>query len=136
MGVSIFVGRQRFEIGSSAFLKAWFSTIYKRLEHEQWGSRFPVIMRRFYGGSLPHDQATAALAELRQIQKGLEELSPDLVVWDFENPLAQPPWGRNISPHIVSLGNYFVTSDGKDLFATLVKVFSEAKEKRTDVTIG
>ena len=57
-------------------------------------------------------------------------------MWDFENRKARPPWGDGISPHIVSLGNYFVTSDGKDLFEVLANTFAEAAMAKQDVVVS
>jgi hypothetical protein len=75
------VGDKRFEIGTSSFLKAWFSTIYIRLEKEDWGSVFPTIMREFYGGSLPYARAAQAAKELEIIKQQLAGFRPDEVVW-------------------------------------------------------
>jgi hypothetical protein len=136
LSVALWVGRKRFEIGSTSFLKSWFSTILRRLEAGRWGSIYPTIMRDFYGGALTPDKVRQAAAELELIQKGLTEFPPDQVVWDFENDHARPPWGDDISPTITSLANYFVTSDGKDLFQVLRSAFAESLRQRQGVTIS
>jgi 2,3-bisphosphoglycerate-dependent phosphoglycerate mutase len=136
MALSAWVGDKRFEIGDAAFFKAWFSTIFVRLENENWGSVFPVIMHDLYRGGLPHSRAAGALKELEIIRRRLTELPPDQVVWDFENSARRPPWGEEISSHITSLGNYFVTSDGKDLFAVLASAFAEAAKANEHVVIS
>lgn len=136
MALSAWVGNKRFEIGEASFLKAWFSTVFVRLEDESWGSLFPTIMREFYGGLLPSNRAGEALKELRTIRQHLGAHPPDRVVWDFENRAVRPPWGDEISAHIVSLENYFVTSDGKDLFEVLTEVFAEAARTKRDVVIA
>jgi hypothetical protein len=136
VGLSAWVGDKRFELGDASFLKAWFSTICARLEGEDWGSRFPLIMQDFYSGALPHDRAGAALAELTRIREGLAALPSDKVIWDFENRTARPPWGNAVSPHIRSLGDYFATSDGENLFEVLADAFSEALKAKRDVVIS
>jgi hypothetical protein len=136
MALSAWVGKGRFEIGNAAFLKAWFSTIFTRLETERWGHLYPTIMHEFYGGKLSHSKVTAALWELEDIRAKLAALAPDQVVWDFEDRNAAPPWGSSISPQITSLADYFVTSDGKDLFEVLRAAFSEARERGQDVALG
>lgn len=135
MALTAWVGDRRFEIGNAPLLKAWFSTILVRLEDDNWGSSFPTIMREFYSGYLPSERAEAALKELKTIQRCLRAHSPDQVVWDFENRAARPPWGDEISARIISLGKYFVTSDGRDLLETLINVFSEAARTRRYVVI-
>jgi len=135
MSLAAFVGNESYEIGSGSFFKSFFSTIFVKLEEERWGSRFPVVMNEFYSGRLKYEQAKDALKELQAIQQMLSEYSPDQIVWDFEKREAVPPWGDNISPTITSLGNYFVTSDGKDLFFVLKRVFSAAEIHRQDVRV-
>jgi len=136
MSLFVSVGNRRFEIGSASFLKAWFSTIYIRLEHGNWGSRFPLIMKGFYSGSLPLTHAAEAKKELLTIRDELSEFLPNQIVWDFEDLNTAPPWGNRISPAITSLGNYFVTSDGKDLFDVLLLAFEESAKNQRDIIIS
>jgi 2,3-bisphosphoglycerate-dependent phosphoglycerate mutase len=129
------VGKKSFEIGAASFLKSWFSSIDVRLERENWGSRFPAIMRELYGGRLRSSRVQSAANELELITQEFALHPPSDVVWDFENRSAQPPWGTAISAHITSLANYFVTSDGKDLHEVLRAAFAEAQRNNLDITI-
>lgn len=135
MSVTISVGRDIFEIGAAEFLKSWFSTIFIRLENEKWGSKYPTVMKEFYSGNLSHANAEKAKKEVEEIRKELINLSPEKIVWDFENRLAAPPWGRDISPSITSLSNYFVTSDGKDLFDVILKALESAIKHKKSIVI-
>ena len=133
--VSVWVGRQRFEVGEAEFLKAFFSTVFVKVEGKAWGRDYPVLMREFYSGRLRHENAIAALEELANLGEKLRALPPGELVWDFEDPEKGPPWGNGISPHITSLANYFVTSDGKDLLAVLAQAFAEAAKKEMDAVV-
>jgi len=133
--VSVWVGRQRFEVGEADFLKAFFSTVFVKAEDKAWGRDYPVLMKEFYSGRLRHEKATAALEELANLGGKLRTLPPGELVWDFEDPQKRPPWGNGISPHITSLANYFVTSDGKDLLAVLAQAFAEAAKKQLDALV-
>ena len=135
MGLSVCVGDKSYEIGSGSFLNAFFSTVLVKLEDDRWGSRFPLVMNEFYSGRIKYDHVKDALKELHSIQQMLGEYSPDQIVWDFERREAVPPWGNNISPSITNLANYFVTSDGEDLFAVLITAFNEAAIHKQDVRI-
>lgn len=128
MGVAIQVGSIADEIGSAAFFHAFFSTISVRLEPNGWGSRFPLLMRHLYHGELPSGLAAGALVELEEVCSELGRLPPSEVVWDAENRSAKPPWGDNISSDITSLGNYFVSSTGRDLFDLLREALQAASE--------
>lgn len=112
--VSFRVGCMMYEIGTASFLHSFFSTVAYRLENNRWGSKFPVIMNELYQGKLSFENVPAAKEELTQIKKALTKLSPNKVIWDIEDLSKQPPWGDNISEEISSLGNYFITCDGRD----------------------
>jgi 2,3-bisphosphoglycerate-dependent phosphoglycerate mutase len=128
MSVSVVSGGAGGEIGAPSFFTAFFSTILVRLENGSWGSRFPVIMKELYSGSVPPAHALAAQDELRKIREELQRFRPDEVVWDFENLAAKPPWGNRIAQQIRDLSNYFVTSGGRDLIDLLsdTLAYSEA----------
>ena len=135
MSISIRVGNNNFEIGTASFLNSFFSTIFVRLEQEKWGSRFPIVMNDLYSGCVDHKKAAGALIEIQNIREGLDDFSPKHVIWDYERLEALPPWSDNISLGITSLANYFITSDGKDLFDMLERAFQEALRKQQDVRI-
>ena len=118
MTVGIKVGSIIDEIGSAAFLFAFFSTISANLE-QRWGARFPKLLTVLYQGRLPQSDATAALTELGIVQDELAGLPAQRVVWDINDRTKMPPWGDDISSDITDLSNYFVTSTGRDLIETL-----------------
>ena len=122
--VSFRVGWIMYEIGTSSFLHCFFSTVAYRLENDRWGSKFPKVMNAF-----------VAKRELEQIREGLDELLPDKVIWDIGDLSEQPPWGNNISNTITSLGNYFVTSDGRDFIEVFNSALDTAMEIKEDVLI-
>lgn len=57
------------------------------------------------------------------------------MIWDIDDRDAQPPWGDNISPEITNLSNYFVTSDGRDLFEAVVEILTHARAQGLAVRI-
>jgi len=134
MAVGITVGQITDEIGTADFLHAFFSTISAHCDADQWGSRFPRLFA-LYRGELRAGDAAAALTELREAKLALSQLPPQHVVWDIENPRVRPPWGDNISPDITSLGNYFVSSTGRDLFALFEEALVEASQEGRDAVI-
>ena len=136
MSVALNVEDRSWEVGSSQFLHAFFSTVAVRLEEGRWGSRFPTLMRELYSGSLPTGRAADALRELDEIQRGLFALPADQVVWDAEDRTARPPWGDQIAPTITNLGNYWWTSDGRDLFAVLREALVTARDTGQPLTVG
>jgi 2,3-bisphosphoglycerate-dependent phosphoglycerate mutase len=135
MAVGIRVGSVTSEIGTPSFLNAFFSTISVRCEPDGWGSQFPLLMNDLYQGRLSHKNARAALAELTAVKQLLEGFPPSAVVWDIDDLSARPPWGGEIAEEITSLGNYFVSSTGRDLFELLEESLSAAADMQRDATI-
>ena len=124
-----------YEIGTASFLHSFFSTVAYRLENNRWGSKFPVIMNELYQGKLSCKNVPVAKAELTQIKKDLTMFSPNKVIWDIEDLSKQPPWGNNISNEISSLGNYFITCDGRDFIEVFNMALDAAIEIKKDVII-
>ncbi|WP_243735212.1 Imm70 family immunity protein [Paenibacillus turpanensis] len=100
----------------ATLLHGFFSTIHHHLEPNGWGSKYPCLMNHLYQGEIENTLLPNLLQEVKGIHSLLQNYSPDKVIWDAEDLSQQPPWGKNISEHITSLGNYFVTSEGEDLF--------------------
>jgi 2,3-bisphosphoglycerate-dependent phosphoglycerate mutase len=127
MGVGLKVGSITDEIGAPSYLFSFFSTVSANLERS-WGERFPLLMEGLYRGALDSTDAQGLLDELAVIKAEFSKLSPDRVVWNYEDRSQSPPWGGKIAGHIVDLSNYFVTSNGRDLF----ELFDEAIEELRD----
>ena len=136
MGVGLNVGKLRFEIGTSDFLNAFFSTIVMRLEAGHWGDRYPTVMNKLYMGDVSAADLVTLKAELSDIREQLRHLSPELIVWDFENPARRPPWGFAINTGIRSLSDYFWTSDGKQLFDVFASAIDKARAEGNRLTIS
>ena len=134
MGVGIQLGRITDEIGTGAFLYAFFSTIAGNLEPDGWGSRFPILMKQLYAGGLLQSDAADALAELHIVRRELAEIPPARVIWSFEDRTQHPPWGDDIAPDIDSLATYFVTAHGRDMIVLLAEVF-EALQEGEDTSV-
>lgn len=135
MGLAAWVGRQCFELASPAYMNCFFSTVYVRLDAEDDESTYPIIMSELAAGKVSHRNARAAIEEIKRIREGLAKLPPDQVVWDAQHREKRPPWGDNISPTINTLGNYFVTSDGKDLIEVLVGALTMSAERKKDLRV-
>ncbi|MGY3778481.1 immunity 70 family protein [Isobaculum melis] len=119
MTVGIKVDFLWYSIGTGEFFNSFFSTVYVNLENKKWGSRFPLIMKNLYSGTLDIDELNIAKNELSEIKQELFKLAPNKIIWDAKNLQKSPPWGSNISQDIKTLADYFVTSDGENLFSVL-----------------
>lgn len=124
-----------YEIGTADFFHCFFSNISYYLENKKWGSKYPVIMTNLYEGKLKRQYINSAINELNDIQDEFKKISPLDVIWDIDDLSLTPPWGNNISSEITSLSNYFVTSDGRDLFHVIHLALQDAKELNEDLSI-
>jgi hypothetical protein len=128
VAVGLKVANILWPVGAASFLESFFSTIAANLEPDGWGTRFPAVMHDLYKGELSSEHAPKARAELDTIRMQLKAHPPSDVVWDFHDRSKQPPWGDDIADRITDLGNYFVTSDGRDLFEILGEAVDFAVE--------
>ena len=135
MGVGFNVQNSFYSVGAASFLNSFFSTINYHLEPEGWGTKYPYLMNHVYMGKIGNSLIPELLKEVREIREQLQNYSPSQIIWDFEDLTKQPPWGKNISPEITSLANYFVTSEGEDLFEVLILALEQAIEYKVDFAI-
>jgi len=135
MAVGFKVKYYWYQVGTSDFLHAFFSTICFNLENKKWGSKYPYIMNKLYSYCLKYEDIDNAIIELNEIKNKLQYYPPEKVVWDIENLSKQPPWGDNISNDITDLSNYFITSEGEDLISVIQSALEKAKELKTSIKI-
>jgi Immunity protein 70 len=135
MAVGVTVGSITDELGAPAFVHSFFSTVSAHCEPNGWGSRFPHLMKELYQGRLQHQNALLALGELRQAKAKLSSLPPSAVVWEIENRQSKPPWGDSIAADITSLGNYFVSSAGRDVFSILEEALAASAAEQRDAIL-
>lgn len=135
MAVGLRVRSNAWVVGSQDFLHSFFSTVAHRLEPEGWGSRFPAVQQELYRGEISADRVAAVRSELAEVHEQLSQFPPSDVIWDIEDLSARPPWGEDISPDITDLSNYFVTSDGRDLFEVFDEALSYAERAEVGITV-
>ena len=135
MSVGLMVGYNWWTIGEGSLFNSFFLTIYVRLENNEWGSRYPVIMNELYWGDVPFESVERGIEELLSIQDELKKFLTKDVIWDFEDLSLTPPWGNNIAEHITNLSHYFITSSGKDLIEVLLTSFRFALEHGQNVSV-
>lgn len=135
MAVGVTVGSITDELGAPSFVHSFFSTVSAHCEPDGWGSRFPHLMKELYQGRLEHWNALLALGELRQAKAALSSLPPSAVVWEIENRQSKPPWGNNVAAEVTNLGNYFVSSAGRDVFSILEEALTASAAEQHDAIL-
>ena len=135
MAVGFRVGGIIDEVGTSDFLRAFFSTISFHLEPDGWGTKYPELMTELYQGKLHKKAADKVRNDILEIREKLKAFPPSEVVWDIENPKSRPPWRDAISTDITDLSNYFVTSTGRDVFEVLLECLEALDSEGGDMTV-
>ena len=136
MSVNLRVGPIAYSVGRADFLGSFFDTVTVRLEGGGRGSRFPTIAALYRDGELSPDAAELARAELVNVERELRQYPPADVVWDINKPDVGPPWGSDIADTITSLGDYFVTADGRQLLAVMDAAFDASVRTGKPVRIA
>ena len=135
MGVHLKAGNLIYEIGAVDFLTSFFHTIEYHLTKGLFGKKYPTVLNEFYDGNLKYENLEKAEKEFKNIQKRLKKLKPSEVIWDKNDLKKSPPWGNDISEDITDLSNYYVTSNGKDLFDVIFLAIDDAKYLKTGIII-
>ena len=133
--VGLKVGPIFYKIGSGSFLHCFFSTIAVRVENGNWGSKYPTLMKQLYQGEVTQEEIASINNELNDIKAELKKLEIGQVVWDIEDRSKQPPWGDKVADRITDLSNYFITSDGKDLFEVFYSATDACQRVNRNLTI-
>lgn len=116
-------------------MTSFFDTIEYHLTKGLFGKKYPTVLKEFYNGRLSYQSLIQAETELKEIQQRLKKFDPSKVVWDKFDLTKRPPWGDDISDEITDLSNYFVTSEGKDLFEVLFDAIDKAKAEKTELVV-
>lgn len=135
MMVGIQVGPIFYTVGNNDFLHAFFSTVAYRAEGNKWGSVYPILMNQLYRDALSHVLVDDLQHELRRIRVHFTSLPPQAVVWNSDDLDKTPPWKDHIADSITNLSDYFVTSDGKNMFDLFEIALETSKNFKKDIKI-
>ncbi len=107
-------------IGTCDILLSLYSTIVIRLSDDL--NEFPLALLFLQGKEIAPKQYLETARQFNLIRDALSRLSPDQIVYDYHDIEKRAPWEGNISPVITSCGNFYTTSDGKDLLFEIVSI--------------
>jgi 2,3-bisphosphoglycerate-dependent phosphoglycerate mutase len=125
-----------YEVGTEDFLNSFFSTVKYHLCTNLVSDKYPHLLNDLYHGKVKYEDALATIKEVEAIRLSLKDFKPKEVIWDIEDLSKSPPWGDAISEDIKDLSNYFITSDGEDLFDSLINdALRNSYEEKVDLKI-
>lgn len=133
--ISLKVKYYLFQLGDEEFVRAFFHNINYHLNKGTLEGKFPKILNDLSNRKLRLKDVPDARKELQVIQDRFKAISYKDVIWDIDNLNTKPPWGDEISESITSLSNYFVTSNGEDIFKVIFEAFDKAIEVKWDVLL-
>lgn len=124
---TLFVADKTFATIPEHTLEAFFATVSYRLEPEGRATRFPVLMKQLYAGTVePHEALTAA-RELETVGRELKALSPDRAVWNLQDLTPLDPTGQPLNAAAGSLDEFFITSEGRPLLSALREAVDDCR---------
>lgn len=124
-----------FWLDSGEHFRSFFSTIWNRLEHRRWGSRFPVMMNKLFQGYADASDMDALAAELKVIQEEFRQLPVYELTWNYEKPDACPPDGMQFDAPVRTCEDFFLHYNGLDLFHALWGCIEAVKWQHTAVRV-
>ena len=92
-------------------------------------------MEKLYRGSVDAGELEELEKELSDVEQRLRSIPPDRVIWDIEDLSRQPSWGKEISDDIKNLSDYFITSNGGNIFDMFRDAVSTAKTINSGIEI-
>lgn len=138
MSVGLKVGYSWYQVGRGDYLESFFSTIAYYLENKKWGSKYPHIMKQLYSGELSYEKVDNAINELESIRESLKKLSKkqNKIIWDARDlTIEVPKWAMNTNNEVVTLANYYVTTDGRDLIEVFLLALNDSKETNKNIIL-
>ena len=110
-------------VGTPSFLYCFYSTVLCNVKKKE---NYACLISFLESGKLEPNKCRNCSQELKTLRTEFEKYPVSLVVWDMTDRSVLPPWKDNISSHITSLANYFVTADGQDFFDLMIDIFNDA----------
>lgn len=120
-------------LGKWQFLEAFFSTICYRLEGNDWGSKYPIIMNDFSEGLLAAENIEAGYKEIKIIEAKMEKMDAKDLIMDVRDLTIKHDI-KNIDK-VESLKKCFTTIYGQSLFAIFDEYIGFAVAENLDVKI-
>ncbi|MBR3158032.1 MAG: hypothetical protein IKF14_02900 [Atopobiaceae bacterium] len=126
-------GRKAADIGSTSVLYSLYSTIIMRIPDAVQIAGLAV--KFLHSGFCASEDCLATARQTNLLRDRLSQIPPEEAVYDMNDLDARAPWEGNISPVITSCGNFYTTSDGKDLIFEIVSVLTYAGIMGCDAVI-
>ena len=123
------------EVGEGDFLHAFFSSISSHLESNDWGSKYPYLLKKLYYDKLEPDEISNALDELQDIRKKLSQFKKEDIVWDAEDLTIKPPVSFITDLNAANLSECFITIGKRNLFDLLTDILEFCKKRGISVKI-
>jgi len=133
MTIAIKVYGSNVILGKWQFLEAFFSTICYRLEDNNWGTVYPIIMNEFSNGVLSAKNVEEGYKEIKDIEAKMEDMKATDLIMDVGDLKIEHKI-ENIN-EIKCLKDCFVTIYGQSIFAIFDEYMKFAIDENVEVKI-
>ena len=125
--------KRSISLGGSETWQTLCSTIRFHLAHYE--KQIPHVFTFIKEGHSNSQDCLSTAREFNLVRDLLSQFEPGQIIYDYNEPEKQPPWGDKISPVITSCANYLTTGNGDDLLAEIVKILTYAAYAKTSVDV-
>jgi len=121
------------EIGDINLLYTFFLTISHHLESDNWGSKYPYLLKKLFFDRLNSEEASFALDELIDIRQKFKEIRADKIICDknIKRPLNQ----NCLKPNAINLSETFYTVNRQNIFDVFTDILDLCKRRGISVKI-
>lgn len=89
---------------------------------------------KFLNTAVCHNKdAFETARQFNLLRDAFSQIPPTGAIYDKDNLMLRAPWADNLSGIIISCGNLYTTSDGKDLLHEVVAILTYAHYLEVDV---
>lgn len=133
MNITSSDAKQSISLGGSDTWQTLCSTILYHLAYYE--KQIPHVFAFIKEGHSNSQDCLSTAREFNLVRDRLSQIEPEQIIYDYNEPEKQPPWGDKISPVITSCANYLTTGDGDDLLAEIVKILTYAAYVKASVDV-
>lgn len=126
--------RATINLGREDLVQSLFANIAFHLENDKWGSKYPVIMNKFYKGKLEAKEIRQAIKEMKEIKNKLTEIHVKDMMWCFDEFVIPTPFADDLED--MSLSEYFINVKGNMIIDVILDILSIAKKNRKGIYVG
>jgi len=121
-------------LGEKELVKAFFINVAYHLENNEWGSKYPTVMKKFYKGKLEKNELKQMIKELDEINKKFTEIKLEKLMWFDGDTIIPAPFEE--TPPQTALKNFFINNQETDIIDAIYYAIYLAQKNKKGIYVG